>query len=640
MTINTLTEVNADGRGIGGNARNLAVLTQAGMPVPFGVVLSLDVFTDGQLNEASATQLSDLLDVEKKYAVRSSGASEDADDASWAGQFETFLNVDCADVIARANECHNSAKARARAYAAERGEISDGFNVAVVVQEMIDPEYAGVLFTRDPVSGENLKVIEYVEGLGEELVSGRADPKRLVIESGIPDAPFDVASLCERANAIESLFGCPQDIEWAWANGSLFILQARAITTGHSSHRGYSIGEPGDLFYWGPSRTIPQYMSDFVAGIERAFPEMEADENLPSPPRTLMLFHEGRMVWLNNATEFEDFVTELFAVCEQRDYVRDDWRAWKQLADKIPTLEGDERIEALVAAFKLTERSEFALYGSVSSLSSRLSRLDEESKQEVWAAFLVPDKPTFLSRIAAELLASGDPAELAIRYPWIQDGYDGVKEDAEAYFTARLEMLAGESQRVLESADRSEIAARLGLSAEELNALRVARDLAEFMDDRKMWMMETRRFLDRSVGGIEHGWYYEQGDVVHLPQATTAALWERYVEFRASTNAVTGVVASNGNRHFVSGEVVLVEDPAQPVPADKVVVVPTTSPSYVPMMRNARALITDHGGLMSHAAIVAREFGLPCIVGTRQATKILRTGDQVVLDLVRGEVSR
>ena len=57
-------------------------------------------------------------------------------------------------------------------------------------------------------------------------------------------------------------------------------------------------------------------------------------------------------------------------------------------------------------------------------------------------------------------------------------------------------------------------------------------------------------------------------------------------------------------------------------------------------MRKARALITDHGGSMSHAAIVAREFNLPCIVGTKQATKIFITGDEVILDLVRGEINK
>ncbi len=101
-----------------------------------------------------------------------------------------------------------------------------------------------------------------------------------------------------------------------------------------------------------------------------------------------------------------------------------------------------------------------------------------------------------------------------------------------------------------------------------------------------------------------------------------------------------GIVASNGGKHFINGEVAIVTNPTDVVEDGKIVVVPSTSPSYVPLMRNAKALVTDHGGMMSHAAIVAREFNLPCIVGTKQATKVLNNGDRVVLDLVKGEVNK
>lgn len=90
----------------------------------------------------------------------------------------------------------------------------------------------------------------------------------------------------------------------------------------------------------------------------------------------------------------------------------------------------------------------------------------------------------------------------------------------------------------------------------------------------------------------------------------------------------------------MNGEVVVVTSPTDIAEDGRIVVVPSTSPSYVPLMRKAKALVTDHGGMMSHAAIVAREFNLPCIVGTKQATKVLKNGDKVVLDLVKGEVNK
>lgn len=134
--------------------------------------------------------------------------------------------------------------------------------------------------------------------------------------------------------------------------------------------------------------------------------------------------------------------------------------------------------------------------------------------------------------------------------------------------------------------------------------------------------------------------FFEDGKVTLIDEDSTHELWQRYVDFKASTSAVSGIVASNGGKHFINGEVAIVTSPTDVVPDGKIVVVPSTSPSYVPLMRKAKGLVTDHGGMMSHASIVAREFNLPCIVGTKQATKVLRDGDKVVLDLVKGEVNK
>ncbi len=160
------------------------------------------------------------------------------------------------------------------------------------------------------------------------------------------------------------------------------------------------------------------------------------------------------------------------------------------------------------------------------------------------------------------------------------------------------------------------------------------------MDDRKAWMMQTRKLITQTIGDIEHGWFFKDGKASAISKDDAHQLWQRYIEFKTSTSAVVGIVASNGGKHFINGEVVVVASPTDTVEDGKIIVVPSTSPSYVPLMRNAKALVTDHGGIMSHAAIVAREFNLPCIVGTKQATKILKTGDKIVLDLIRGEVNK
>lgn len=624
----------------GGKAANLAKLLQAGLPVPNGFSVGLSAFDEnGKLIEQAVQKITELTDNAKLYAVRSSALAEDAEGASWAGQFETFLNTSPADVIAKIEECHNSAKTRARAYAEFQNGLAD-FQVAVAVQEMLQPEYAGVLFTKDPVTGQDQYVTEYVEGLGEELVSGRADPKKVVLGSG-EQTPFDSQQLTELAEKTERLFGIPQDIEWVWQDGKIWLVQARPITATGETRQGFHLGEPSDLFYWGPAHAKPMYMSDFMAAIERLFADIAKSSDLPNAPKTLVLFDGGKMVWLNNAAEFSDFVEKTFVVYEKLGRLEQDIENWRLSCERLSGWSGQEFADELVNAWYYTEFAEFSLYGAEAVLIKRLSRFNPDERQEIWTTFTVPDKPTFLNRIDSELATSKNPQELAQKYDWIQDGYDGVLGNAENYFTKRLEVVAnGVAENTDNEPKRKELADRLGLTDDEVNALTLARKLAEFMDDRKAWMMQTRRLIKQPVGIIEHGWFFDDGNVTLIDRDETHELWQRYVDFKTSTSAVVGIVASNGGKHFVNGEVFIVTSPTDVVPDGKIVVVPSTSPSYVPLMRKAKALVTDHGGMMSHAAIVAREFNLPCIVGTKQATKVLQDGEKVVLDLVKGEVSK
>lgn len=639
QTLDQLSET--DALNVGGKAANLAKLIQSGLPVPSGFAVSLSAFDNGKLNDEAKGQIKELTANDKLYAVRSSALAEDAEGASWAGQFETFLNTKPEDVLDKIEECHGSAKNRAKAYATDKD--IDNFNVAVVVQEMLEPEYAGVLFTKDPVTGKDQLITEYIAGLGEDLVSGKADPKQLILSSeDAKQAPFDTQQLGGLASKVEQLFGVPQDIEWVWADNKIWLVQARPITATQEDRQGYYLGEPSDLFYWGPSRAKPMFMSDFMAAAERLFTEMADDPQLPNPPKTLVLFDEGKMVWLSNAQDFVDFTEKTFEAYEKLNRLDQDISNWKAAADKLAELSGEELATTLVDAWHFTEFAEFSLYGAEAALIKKLSRFDSDTRQEVWGAFTVPDKPTFLARIDAELASNKEVDAIAKQYPWIQDGYDGVSGSASKYFEERLKIVgdANPSEQEDIQTKRSELTERLKLTDNEVTSLTLARKLAEFMDDRKAWMMQTRRLITRNVGEIESGWYFNDGKVTLIDKDNTHELWQRYVDFKASTSAVVGIVASNGGKHFVNGEVAVVSNPTDNVADGKIVVVPSTSPSYVPLMRKAKALVTDHGGMMSHAAIVAREFNLPCIVGTKQATKVLSNGDKVVLDLVKGEVNK
>lgn len=625
----------------GNKAANLARLVQAGLPVPSGVAVSLEAFDEfGALKPNVVTSLQQL-SPDYVYAVRSSALGEDADGASWAGQFESFLNIPFEKLQSTIEACHASAKLRAQEYALETKASVDTFKIAVVVQQMLIPDYAGVLFTVDPVSGAQHFVAEYIEGLGEELVSGRVDPTRIVLD-GNQTAPFDTKQLADLGKKVVDLFDTPQDIEWASAEGKVWLLQARPITTLSEKRQSYYIGEPEELFYWGPTRAKPLYMSDFMAAADRLFIWMASEPELPTPPKSVTLFYDNKMVWLNNAAEFAQWTEDTFEAYLKFRNLDDDINAWHQLKDLLPSLTDPDFTNSLVDAWFCTIFAEFSLYGAESALSKRLTRFDADTRQQIWTAFTVPDQETFIGRIDRELAQTQDPEMIATKYPWINDGYDGPGDGVEDYFKKRLAIVGtnvGAQEDYYEQ--RKRLTAQLDLTDDEITALTMARRLAEFMDDRKAWMMQSRRLLTQNCSNITDGWFFDgvsESSLIDVED--TAELWQRYVDFKASTNAVSGIVASNGGKHFVNGEVFVVSNPTDAVPDGAIVVVPFTSPSYVPLMRKAKALITDHGGIMSHAAIVAREFNLPCVVGTKQATKVLKTGDKVVIDLVRGEINK
>lgn len=625
----------------GGKAVNLAILLNNNFPVPDGVAVGVNAFNeDGKLVEENKKEILEKINTNKLYAVRSSATAEDAEGASWAGQFESFLNTKFEDVIEKVEQCHNSSKNRAKAYAEDKS--SQVFNVAVVVQEMLNPEYAGVLFTNDPMTGEDKLITEYVEGLGEKLVSGQADPKHAVLDGiSTADMPFDNQELINLAKKIEKTFGVPQDIEWVWENNKTWLVQTRPITATQISRSGYYLGEPNDLFYWGPSSATAIYMSDFMTAVKNFLTDMLNNPDLPKPPKTLVLFNEEKMVWLNNENDFSKFTEDVFKSYISQNRFDKDISKWKEIINILKDLSGDELSKKLVEAWYQTEFAEFALYGSETSLMNMLSRFDSNTKQEILSTFTSPDDMTFLSRIDSELAKSQNPEEMAKKYYWIQNGYDGLKDNPKEYFEDRLKIVGNE---VINPIDNNQKRIRLqqkyNISNNEISTLNLARKLAEFMDERKAWMMQTRELITNIIGDIKFGWFFNDGKSVNINEEDTKELWGRYVDFKASTKAVMGIVASNGGKHFVNGEVVVVNSPTDSIENDKILVVFATSPSYVPMMRKARALVTDHGGMMSHAAIVAREFNLPCIVSTLQATKVLKTGDKVVLDLVKGEINR
>jgi phosphohistidine swiveling domain-containing protein len=229
----------------GGKGGNLARLFKAGYPVPDGLVILPHGFRGEELSPEAWARVKTLIggvregDGEASFAVRSSALGEDSAQASFAGEFETVLDVhgdeeiwEAIHTVRRSRESE-----RVRAYRLAHG-MESSQEISVVVQRMIHPDVSGVLFTADPVTGSTSEMMgNFVHGLGDQLVSGEANPETFTLRrpggqyEGPPEMRRFALRLSDLANGLEGDLGGPQDIEWALVGDELFLLQTRPITT-------------------------------------------------------------------------------------------------------------------------------------------------------------------------------------------------------------------------------------------------------------------------------------------------------------------------------------------------------------------------------------------------------------------------
>lgn len=311
-------ELNKDDVAIaGGKGANLGELTQAGIPVPPGFVITSQTYNQFINETGIFDEIMDILDVldvnnnqelqqsarkikniiietevpediktiiveaynalchrigkeDAFVAVRSSATAEDLPEASFAGQQETYLNVKGEEeLIKYVRKCWASLfEARAIFYREENNFDHSKVYIAVVVQEMVNAEKAGVMFTVHPSTGDEKILIEAAWGLGEAVVSGTVTPDTIWVDKKSEEildyqiseknimfqknpstgktekipVPKDlkkkqvlnddeVAGLTKLGKTIQDHYNFPQDTEWAIEGGEIFMLQSRPITT-------------------------------------------------------------------------------------------------------------------------------------------------------------------------------------------------------------------------------------------------------------------------------------------------------------------------------------------------------------------------------------------------------------------------
>jgi phosphohistidine swiveling domain-containing protein len=718
-----------DPSGLGAKAANLARLAAAGFPVPPGFVVT--TAAQGHLREATPLLLEAAAALgAERFAVRSSGSAEDLDEASFAGQYETFLNVPLEGLQEAVGRVFDSASAsRASAYRKAREDAAGGtkrFRMAVLVQVMVGADTAGVAFTANPVTGERSEVVvTAVRGLGERLVSGGAVGDEWVVrgeeasrrresEGSISaEQAVEVAVLARR---VEGYFGSPQDIEWAIFGDDLYLLQARPMTALPEPVE----WEPPTPGYWMRNfrlvEWLPEAMTPLFAGwllglieegylrgmrstIGTAIPFRYAEINgwyyttLPEvSPRLLaraLLESRGRMVpvmWNALIRVNSDPVGADHAALRR---LADEWRTkilprYRQLVhaaqdrmesaspaglvgivDEVGTAAGEYlfslaivggsawKMEAALAKFvrrRLADKvdsgyqvllrglpgleagtpphavqsvdwyhpalGELGLAGEDSDGGARRREAAAEREAaEAACRAVLADQPALLSRFEALL-------EVAQRYAVLRErqardftlGWPLLRRCA-----LRLgEILA--ARGVIDAAEDVFFLTRTDLDGQE--------DLRDMVADRRRTWERQRRLaapLDlgtppKAIRSLMHGAAEAARSRLVPPDAILVG--EPASPGRA-TGRVRIVRGSQDFDRFRDGEVLVAR---------------LTAPAWTPLFARAAAVVTDGGTLAAHASLVAREYGIPAVVGAAEATRRLHNGQAVTVDGGAGTV--
>ncbi len=264
----------------GGKARGLAFLKKAGMNIP-------ETFVVTEFSKQELKKFITSLPNHRAYAVRSSASGEDGEELSFAGQFDSFLNLNGEMAILNAVEkCFQSASSQNVKSYKDGLHSANGSVMNVIVQEMVQPEFSGVLFTADPVRNRHDKItVSIVKGIGEDLMSGLQTGETVSLYKVHKDQhnckllnKETFNKLISQALDIESVYGKPADLEWAIdKEGNIFWLQLRPITGAGSVHLNelddkpvydkpiYTRGNIGEMM---PGPVTPLTLSTFARSID------------------------------------------------------------------------------------------------------------------------------------------------------------------------------------------------------------------------------------------------------------------------------------------------------------------------------------------------------------------------------------
>lgn len=678
---------------VGGKGLGLAKLVNYGCEVPDFFVITVGTAFDDEfeteLMRSAAKLQCDL------FCVRSSSISEDGAEGSFAGQYLTIPNVGKKDLLDAIGKVAGSVNA-STAELYSRHFCVHPCEMAIIVQKQITGKYSGVLFTRSFSSDEEM-VIESVEGSGEKLVSGRVIPSKVVVRKDVShmDAPYGV-ELVRGAIALEKAEGRPLDIEWTYSD-KLYFLQMRPITVygdvlPEIPKRNWNFYVYRDFCPLVHSvqaraseREIQERLFGFsvpiVEGILANGREFYSEEN----------DHAVLQIWkeLDRDDFFERFIKKIKMLV----------RRTKRYTERIREVS----CEGLTAT-QLFSFSRKAIEKYIESYVPLMMRPDDYlltimqsvvgNEEKNFLDILTPVwKRTFYSDEKTEFLRAkiGNDADAYLKkYEWTcaplgKAVVHLTKESVERRF-CRLTVQQAEESLCRITAEKKERRRAFSslLKAKDLPSerRRLFLLISEFIylrtytaenSDRLFFyirenilpaiekqtgvpLSELLHMTYKEIAAMERGCRLDRGTIAKRKSgelilfsngshctyygSPVGSLLAELMPYEGMGETVlSGDVACSGE---TCGRVCVVRDFSETEKAKEgdIIVTSMTTPELVAALEKASGIITDEGGITCHAAILSREFGVPCLVGTKFATRALHDGMNIRLDCIHGKVEK
>ncbi|CUU49732.1 PEP/pyruvate-binding domain-containing protein [Clostridium beijerinckii] len=734
----------------GGKGCMLSKMFQAGYPVPDGFVILPSAFNENNLNEDAWNKIKHYLKEIRKgnesvlFAVRSSALSEDSAQASFAGEFETVLNVKTDEEIQSAiYEVFSSRESeRVKAYSSVQG-MDQSHQIAVVIQIMIQSEISGVLFTADPITGSHESMTgNFVFGLGEQLVSGEANaypfnimrPKRKY--EGPSEFKKYASELYKYASKLEEEYGIHQDIEWAISNGKLYILQARPITTlitgnpdtyewndtldGDFLWTNTNVGEAmSDVFTplsWSIIRaldeeqmTIPGYylfsgnicgraytnisyalslypalgkdIKSLIKTMSEVFGQMPEEIEIPIYPFSKLALIKGMAPKLKHrlkniikdSKEIPEHLNESPNLCRKMTETIKEVQTKEELIDLWKTEILPFNFKALwialaggrkmVIANKL--KDELIKVAGIEDTNTLMSNFRGDSSLESLgpiigiSKIITGEDEAWLEKQIEEFKNSNTDVEKLLNKQ--HDQYEEALKRLKENFPKEANHFEKKIVKVAEAARLRE-----SVRSEWTRAFRVNRAFALKAGEltgmgNNIFFLYINEVLDLLSGNdlalnhiaVRKENYEKYKSLPPLPSIIRGRFdpfkWvknsNRRVDYYDESMPITtqdsetlkGFAGASGK---IEGVVRILTNPeeGENLKKGEILVASITNVGWTPLFPKASAIITDIGAPLSHAAIVARELGIPAVVGCGNATTKLKTGDKVIVDGGHGVV--